>query len=242
MENEQEKTARIPEGITIGGVTYTVKDSPELQQFIQGVAKVEKQKVYSQIENIKQRMDSLNGVVVEQVPTFDAKEIVEQLKGTFLTREDIQGALQESIKEVVQPLLSTNEQKRIDELNAFRESVIKQNETTCIPDLVIGNTKEEIEAALKGSIAIRQKYFTPATETQQQPAPSVTPAVNPPTQTASGIVTQPAVSMSVNRTVTPDSTYATQVNVKAMSAEAFKEERANLKAQIANMFPDGKNV
>ena len=50
MPNPQ-NTPSIPESITINGVTYLVKDTPELQQFIQSIAKVEKSKLYSQMEN-----------------------------------------------------------------------------------------------------------------------------------------------------------------------------------------------
>ena len=39
-----EQKVGIPESITINGITYLVKETPELQQFIQSVAKVEKSK------------------------------------------------------------------------------------------------------------------------------------------------------------------------------------------------------
>ena len=64
MEQNEEKKVGIPESITINGVTYTVKDTPELQQFIQEVAKVEKSKLYTQFENLKSQIANLGKVRV----------------------------------------------------------------------------------------------------------------------------------------------------------------------------------
>ena len=79
--NEDERKVGIPESITINGVTYSVKDTPELQQFIQSVAKVEKAKLYSQFESMKRQIDALGKVQV--LPeTSTVQEMLEQVKST----------------------------------------------------------------------------------------------------------------------------------------------------------------
>ena len=63
MATETEKNnVNIPESVTIGGVTYAVKETPELQQFIQDIAKVEKSKLYSQFETLKAQIATLQNV------------------------------------------------------------------------------------------------------------------------------------------------------------------------------------
>ena len=42
MNEDERRNASIPESITINGITYVVRDNPELQKFIQAVSKVEK--------------------------------------------------------------------------------------------------------------------------------------------------------------------------------------------------------
>ena len=64
MNENEERKVGIPESITINGVTYAVKDTPELQQFIQEVAKVEKSKLYTQFENLKAQIANLGRVKV----------------------------------------------------------------------------------------------------------------------------------------------------------------------------------
>ena len=80
MPNPQ-NTPSIPESITINGVTYLVKDTPELQQFIQSIAKVEKSKLYSQMENLRTQIQNLGNVEItpEQKTEFDANALVEKL-------------------------------------------------------------------------------------------------------------------------------------------------------------------
>lgn len=160
MDFKEEKKVGIPESITINGVTYAVKDTPELQQFIQEVAKVEKSKLYTQFENLKAQIANLGKVKVSGSGDFNTDAIVEKLRGTFVTKEDLQEVLPGVLKEVVQPVLAATEQNRQDELKQYREKLISENIATCIPDLVKGESKEELDASLKESIRLRTSYPT----------------------------------------------------------------------------------
>ena len=53
MNDEERRNVSIPESVTINGITYVVRDTPELQKFMQAVSKVEKNKLYSQFESLK---------------------------------------------------------------------------------------------------------------------------------------------------------------------------------------------
>lgn len=90
MPNPQ-NTPSIPESITINGVTYLVKETPELQQFIQAIAKVEKSKLYSQMETLKTQIQNLGNVEItpDKSTEFDVNSLVEKLKGTFVTSDSL---------------------------------------------------------------------------------------------------------------------------------------------------------
>lgn len=244
MEQNEEKKVGIPESITINGVTYLVKDTPELQQFIQEVAKVEKSKLYTQFENLKSQIANLGKVRV--MGGSDVDTIVERLKGTFVTKEDLQTVLPGVLKEVVQPVLTATEQNRQDDLRQYREKLIRENADTCIPDLVKGETKEELDAALKESIRLRASYPTPSTvhidptahvtdplivkqaqemaaRAEQTPTPQPAPA-----QAASSMppVAPRRVSPEVNG----------PQNVKQMPMSEFEKQRDSLMQQLEAVY------
>lgn len=166
METKEEKIVKIPESITINGVTYAVKDTPELQSFIQEVAKVEKSKLYTQFEALKAQIKALSDVQVVSDPNIEA--MLAKMKETFITKDDLKQSLAETVKEAVKPLIETDAQNKKNTLDAYRESLIKMNEGTCIPELVKGETKEEIDASLAESIRIRAKYPSPVAPHQPQ--------------------------------------------------------------------------
>lgn len=238
MDQNEEKKVGIPESITINGVTYTVKDTPELQMFIQEVAKVEKAKLYTQFENLKAQIANLNKVKVvpDATPATDLDALVEKLRGTFITKEDLKETLAGTVKEVVQPVLAATEQSRQEELSQFREKLIQDNIDKCIPDLVKGETKEELLASLQESIRIRTAYPSPSSVqpqtrvvdpliTQQAQAQRTAQQYNPtPTETAAP--TPPATPRR------PAPEVAAPANVKAMPMSEFASRREQLEQQL----------
>ena len=252
MNPNEEKKVGIPESITINGVTYSVKDTPELQQFIQNVAKVEKTKLYTQIESLKNQINSLGNVQVvggEQETRVDVDSIVEALKGVFVTKDDFNQQLPQVLTEVVSPLLSATEQNRKDELTQYREKLIGENMATCIPELVKGNTKEELDASLKESIRLRSAYPTPdALRNDQLNNPSSPvkdplleaqrkemeqPAFTPTPQPAVPTPAAPAIPAVPSR---PSPEVNGGTNVKQMSMSEFSKRRESLKAELESMY------
>ena len=241
----------IPESITINGVTYLVKETPELQQFIQSVAKVEKSKLYSQMENLRTQIQNLGNVEVipEQRNAFDLDTLVEKLKGTFVTTDSLKETLSDTIKEVVQPVLDATHRNEQNELKEYREKLIRENASTCIPELIKGNTKEELDAALKESIRLRGAYPAPGNQTpqyngdpnlqkqaeQQQfqaqptPTPATTPAPQP--QNPNPAPQAPAAP----RFLAPDASKQ-GISPRQMSMAEFSKQRDALKANLEAMY------
>ena len=255
MNETEERNVGIPESITINGVTYTVKDTPELQKFIQEVAKVEKSKLYTQFENLKAQIANLGKVQVIGGESFDVDTVVEKLKGTFVTKEDFKEMLPGIVKEVVQPVLTATEQNRQDELNAYREKLISENIATCIPELVKGETKEELDQSLQESIRLRASYPTPSIAAipagqqvkdlliakQMREMGGEQPSITPTPQGGA-----PAPQSATSPTPTPPAAprrpspeVSGPANVKQMPMSEFAKQRDNIKAQLEAMYGGG---
>ena len=232
----------IPESITINGVTYLVKETPELQQFIQSVAKVEKSKLYSKFEDLKNQIINLGKVKVENTPATDIDTIVEKLKGTFVTKDDLKENLSNVVKEVVQPVLNATEQTRKNELEQYREKIIKENAAVCIPDLVKGETKEELDATLAQSIKLRASYPSPNTEHHDDGGKVKDPVIEKQAAEMGGAATptpapnpQPQTPPMAPRIPAPDAN-ANQTGTKSMSMKEFGERREGLLQNLENLY------
>ena len=243
----------IPESITIQGITYAVKDYPEIQQFIQSVARVEKSKLYSQMDALKSQIQSLSNVeVVSETaqPAIDVKALVEALKDTFVPAATFKETIGDTVKEVVQPILDATKQSQQEELAAYREKLIRENNATCIPDLVKGNTKEELEASLKESIRLRSAYPSPTAPApqytgdpalkqqmqSQQPAQSNSP---PPTQQPAAPAPQPPTPPTppaVPNRPAPDAFSRPVTTTRQMSMEEFSKQREALRANLEALY------
>lgn len=244
---DTKNTVSIPESITINGVTYVVKDTPELQQFIQTIAKVEKNKLYSQFETLKEQIAKLGNVqVVGGEKELDIDSIVEKLKGTFVTKEDLSQTLKGTVEEVVRPVLQATQKQQEDELQQYRQKLINENIATCIPELVQGKTKEELDAALRHSIEIRASYPTPSTAHIDPTKPVHDPLVQeqlnqlngggtptpPPATTAPTAAPMPPAAP---RRPSPEAGEGGS-NVKRMSMEEFAKQRNSLLQNLEATF------
>jgi len=235
METKEEKIVKIPESITINGVTYAVKDTPELQSFIQEVAKVEKSKLYTQFEALKAQIKNLQDVQVIADPNAEA--LITKMKDLFVTKDDFKQSLSETIKDAVKPLIDTDTKNRKDTLDQYRESLIKMNLGTCIPELVVGETKEEIDAALKRSIELRSKYPSPVAQPNgkvtdpllQQQAHEQTPT--PPAQPAPQGQQMPQVPNRPSPEAGEDSG-----RIRRMSQTEFANNREQLLQQLQETY------
>lgn len=246
--DKPQNTVSIPESITINGVTYVVKDTPELLNFMQTVAKVEKNKLYSQFETLKEQIAKLGNVQVigGEDNKVDIDSIVEKLKGTFVTKQDLQETLKGTVEEVVRPVLQATQKQQEDEIAQYRQKLINDNIATCIPELVQGKTKEELDAALKHSIELRAAYPTPSTAhlgDKQVHDPLVqaqfktlndggTPT---PPQSGQQAPANPPMPPAAPRRPSPEAGEGGS-NVKQMSMSEFANQRENLLRNLQATF------
>lgn len=246
--DKPQNTVSIPESITINGVTYVVKDTPELLNFMQTVAKVEKNKLYSQFETLKEQIAKLGNVQVVggDDNKVDIDSIVEKLKGTFVTKQDLQETLKGTVEEVVRPVLQATQKQQEAEIDQYRQKLINDNIATCIPELVQGKTKEELDAALEHSIRLRASYPTPSTANlggQKVHDPLVkaqlnvlngggTPTPPQPSQKATASAPMPPATP---RRPSPEAGERGS-NVKQMTMSEFANQRENLLRDLQATF------
>lgn len=238
--SEQKQNITLPESITINGNTYFVKDTPELQGFIQAVSKVEKSKLYSKFEDIKKEVQNLSQVQVVE-PTMKDDDLVERLKKVFVTSEGLKDTLKSTVEEVVQPILTATKRNQLNEIEEYRNKLIKENEATCIPELVKGATKEELDKSLKESIRIRQAYslvnppkyegdpnIKKMEKELSQKGEIQTPTPKPTDTPLPNVPNRPS----------PDVDGAPQ-GVKKMSMSEFAKKRDALRSQLETLYGSG---
>ena len=246
--DKPQSTVSIPESITINGVTYVVKDTPELLNFMQTVSKVEKNKLYSQFEILKEQIAKLGNVKVvgDEDNKVDIDSIVEKLKGTFVTKQDLHETLKGTVEEVVRPVLQATQKQQEDEIAQYRQKLINDNIATCIPELVQGKTKEELDSALKHSIELRASYPTPSTahlEGKQLHDPLLQAKLKElnnggtptPPQSGQQGTANPPMPPAAPRRPSPEADESGS-NVKQMSMSEFANQRENLLRNLQATF------
>lgn len=149
-----EKSQSIPESLTIGGTVYKVAEHPELKEFIGQIAKVEKSKLYTTIEELRTNINELSKVQVV-TPESPAPQ-AQQPQG--LTAEQIAQIVSATIQKEIAPLQASIQQTQSETLEEYRERLIKDNEHLCIPEMVKGNSREELLASLQESVAVRNRF------------------------------------------------------------------------------------
>lgn len=227
MENQNvvEKNVAIPEYLIINGSTYSVKDTPEIQEFIKNVAKVEKSKLYTQIEQLREQAMKLERVQISPTPKVEAPSFdMDKFK------EDISGIVGTIIDDKLAPITSESNRAKEQALNNYREELVNKNIDRCIPDLVRGSSKEEIDQSLAESIRLRASYPSPNTvETKAVKDPLLQQtALDNKFQAETYIPSVPgipAADPSSNKT-----------DVKKMSMEEFAKQRSALMNGMESLY------
>lgn len=230
------KDTRLPDSITIGENTFVIKDTPELLSLISKIAQNEKSKLYSQIENLKDALAKLDNVNVEPADFSGIKK-------------ELMDAMTSKITEIIQPLI---EKTRIIETNSieeYRNKLINDNKDICIPEMVEGKTKEELDAALQRSIEVRKRYPTSnPTVTPTGSAPVVDPVIKHQMDlanadnSANSLVNNNAAPIRSSQNLKPTDPVPnipvgqpTQTDISRLTADEFKARREELRAQISNL-------
>ncbi len=224
-QNVVEKNVTIPEHLIINGSTYSVKDTPEIQEFIKSVAKVEKSKLYTQIEQLREQAIKLERVQISPTPKVEAPSFdMDKFK------EDISGIVGTIIDSKLAPITSESNRAKEQALNNYREELVNKNIDRCIPDLVRGGSKEEIDQSLAESIRLRASYPSPNTvEAQVVKDPLLQQtALDNKFQAETYIPSVPGIPAA-----DPSSN---QTDVKKMSMEEFAKQREALMNGMESLY------
>ena len=232
-EQTEKRNVAIPESIELNGVTYSVKETPELQSFIQEISKVERAKLYSQMDNLKEQINKLSQADVTPSTPLDIDALVKALQRSFVTPEYLKEQLKSTMTEVVTPMLKATEENKRAELEAYRQELINKNIAVCIPDLVVGNSKEELDAALQKSIKLRSAYPQPTTA-EKTMDPLLRKQAQQITETPTSVDKTSAKMPEVPKVQSPDSTI--QPDLKKLTPQEFAKQREALKQSIESMY------
>ena len=240
----QEKT-ELPKTLLLGGVAYNVDDNPELKAFVTGiqknVAQVEKAKLYTQITELKEGIKALEKVTPIETKQKESPVDFDKFK------EDITSSITEVmtekfsslVKKELAPITERNAQTEKMAVADYRNKLISENQGKCIPELVAGSTREELDKALTHSTELFSKYgkvdATPdagvngeqkvVATTDVQKTTVETPAAT----TEQKVVEKPVVIQAPLRTT---AAVETDLKIGEMSMDEFAKNRESLKSKV----------
>lgn len=249
---------QLPEELTIGEVTYKVKETPELKTFVTAILSKaqtdERKKLYQRIESLEKSVLDLNTeneslkVAPQQVTSEtihrsnDQKGLKEEIKminaSTPVTMEAVSELISKAftdnlpglLKQSIDPFVKKLEATTQEQVADYRERRLRELNDSVIPELIKGSSKEEIEESIVNAIAVRQRYATPAEPITPQVVQQTTPAARVPATPA------PPVPAKVEGN--PPIPTAGE-DIKNMSAEEFAKNRVALLSKLSkeNVYP-----
>ena len=250
--------ANIPKTITLGEQEYSVMETAELKNLVTTSQEVIRKQQYQKITDLTTKNTTLTAELEtlrnmaeitgsNQSPmkanSGNSQNAVSQNQPTPVEQ---QGSQQNMNDSSVIDFLKTNVLPAVNEVKARLEKV-EQDQVTeylqkrlaeegdnVIPELVKGNSKEEIETSIAQSKTIVSRYktttpVTPQSEGQTQPAP-VTPAAQ-----AANPQTNPVVIPAAQpRHLQPDQNEG--VDISKLSNDDYAKHRDKLQADMRNKY------
>ena len=225
------KDTRLPESITIGETTFVIKDTPELMSLIGSISQIEKSKLYTKIEALKAEMNRLEKVQVQPTEPLDISGLKEEIMA--------------EMRDLIQPLIDKTQKIEKNSVEEYREKVIAENADTCFPEMVKGNTIEEINASLLESKNLRAKYPTasPANNgsahvtdplLQQQMAAVITAPANAP-QVAAPINSNQAPQKAAPIVPSFPAGEPSRTDISSLTPDEFAKRRDSLRQEIKSL-------
>lgn len=212
--------------IEIDGKSVDLSTIPAFQTMIAKInaqaAQQEKSKVQSQIEKLKKGIETLSKVEIkeENPSTFDP--------ATFKT--EMLGEVRTLFEQMISPVLQSATNAEAYTIEAYRNKLIQENQDKCIPELVVGKTREELDAALTASIQVFEKY---AAKNGNPQTPVTTNATSNPQTTAPVVPTEEPI-------VIPEVPATPPVNldvpdIKSMTPAEYAKRREELHSLVSKM-------
>lgn len=165
----QTQRIELPRTITLGGIEYSINDTPELNNLLNLVRRdtstVEKAKLYNHIEQMKQKMEVLQNAQIIDPSTGNA---IDEGKINTLIETKMEGLINQ-FKGIVQPLVDANNKTEAQTIEQYREKLIRENAGKVVPEMVVGNSVEELDKALvAGMAAFESVRRTFGVQTQEE--------------------------------------------------------------------------
>lgn len=153
MSVEATEKTTMPEVVTFNGGTYRVSEHPELKAFVGEVVKhiatTEKTKLYGQFKSLQQKLDQLEFDAKNGGNSIDYTKI-EEIVGTQLKEQLAanETSISSKVANLISPVVHSIQSQDANNLEQYKLGLLKANEGLCMPELVVGETKEAIDAAL----------------------------------------------------------------------------------------------
>lgn len=229
-------TPQVPATIKIGDLEYSVSATPEIQELINAVrtetAKTEKAKLYSKIAALQEQAKALSSIELPAQPPQGPSAIdIDQIKGVF----------EQLLDERLTPILKSQKRNEEMSINEYRNKLITENQTTCIPELVVGNSREELDAALEKSKETLTRALAANGVVPGVQLPTTTPVIDkgksPDYEANRPIENTPKTTPAPVTVVTPPAgnpppSNLTRTDIKNMSASEFAANRDALFKEV----------
>lgn len=220
---ETNNADQLPEAITLGGTTYKVSETPELLSYLdtvrKSIAKTEKSKLYSQIEELQKEIKVLSKV-----------SITDQGKNQ-LDQEAFKKEILNEMKQTFQPLIEQVTKKttflEAGQVADYRNRLLMENQGKCFPELVVGDTKEAIDEAFKKSQELWEKYNPGTPQAVQTTKANEKPIVTntEPQTTVKPLPATPKIPAS----------NVEDLKISDMSQEEFAKRRGELEQKLKTL-------
>ena len=165
---------------------------------------------------------------------IEARKKQNREESATLTQEDVNNLISKAfednlpqiLQKAVNPLVEKTKAIEQATLNEYKAKRLSELGDQVIPELIKGNTKEEIEESIASAIEIRSRYAG-------TPAAPVTPGNQPP-ETPPVVPTPQAAPVVVPHIETPPQM---ELDVKNMTPEQYKEQREKVLKEVSALVP-----
>lgn len=244
--------AQLPETLTINGNPVKISEIPELTTYNESLraflAKQEKDKVYSQIESLRNQLSQLKDVKVVENPVASPhpQATPVDFEGMFNKMlERVDARIEMAVDKAISPLREDNNFIKQSSIADYRMKLISENQDDCIHELVVGNTRAELDAALESSKQLLQQYrskgtpapvipekpIVPPATSESTPAPIVenpeASKVETPENPKMNLPEAPKVALNDNKDLE---------NIGGLSISDFEKKREELKKGIDKLL------
>jgi hypothetical protein len=215
----------VPEKVTIAGVEYSWKDVPELKTLIETAqaeaAQTEKIKLHSMAESLREQIEALQKPADPQIKVDFPTDVLNEKLADF----------KREMMEQLAPLAKYAVDSSKSALEGYRGTLIKDN-PECFPELVVGNSKEDLDAALVKSKQLYATHVKPIKQAAEPPITAAveataTPGLNTPTVTKPVVpvpkVEQPVVNAELK-------------NIKNLDEKTFEQKKEGLLNSLKENF------